>query len=113
MAQWTIASSPGHPILLDTIRRIFFFTTRVSAWKVANANNTAVLDQFRDELNAAMGPINVLEWTGPGVWSDAFMRYVLAKYDIKWNQFRDMKTPLRATEMCVLPVTGTFLLSFS
>lgn len=65
VVQWTIAAQPGHPVFLDVLNRI------VARW----------LDEERRVLKGRSWEgddedATVLDWTGPGPWSDAVVRYV-------------------------------------
>lgn len=48
----------------------------------------------------------MMEWTGPGVWTDAVLRYLRVKYGVKWKDLTRLAKPLRIGEVVVLPVTG-------
>lgn len=61
--QWTIAAQPGHPVFVDILNRI------VGRW----ADELAKRPQKRAWDTADDG--EVLDWTGPGPWSDAVIRY--------------------------------------
>jgi mannosyltransferase OCH1-like enzyme len=83
--QWTIASAPAHPVLKN------------------------VLDQIADETPSYLskvvgkdGEIDVMNWTGPSVWTDAVLKY-LACTDKLLQKLRDLKEPLRIKDVLVLP----------
>lgn len=87
VVQWTIASAPYHPIALDALLRITHATAEAVDW--AHGHVKAIKD-LKDsgrleELNKLLetdvlsnptdgGPIGVMAWTGPGVWTDAVLR---------------------------------------
>lgn len=91
MVQWTIASSPHHPILLDVVRRILASSSRVAAWTAArdakvveleaagrleDAEKVRRLDVTETKAKEARKwglkkGVSVMDWTGPGVWTDA------------------------------------------
>ncbi|KIR35769.1 alpha 1,6-mannosyltransferase [Cryptococcus deuterogattii CA1014] len=52
------------------------------------------------------GPVGVMAWTGPGVWTDAVLSYLRVKYGVKWVDFKGMQEPLRIGDVVILPVTG-------
>ncbi len=83
MCQWTIASSPGHPILADVLHHIFF------SWH---------------EHSSFQG--DVIEVTGPGPWTRAIYRY-LTSYGIHWNDLREFgKIGRRIGSALILPITA-------
>ena len=62
IVQWTIASSPGHPILLDAIRRVVDHSQRTAR----NESDSLHFDPMAYRA--------VLEWSGPAVLTDAVAR---------------------------------------
>lgn len=58
IVQWTIAAQPGHPVFLDVLDRV------VQKWRAAVKNG--------EDLSK----VDVLQWTGPGAWTDAVIRLV-------------------------------------
>ncbi|KAF8528075.1 nucleotide-diphospho-sugar transferase [Hysterangium stoloniferum] len=95
IVQWTMAFSPGHPILLDVVERI--------------CNRTL-------EAEHTWGPLTVipeermtktvLEWTGPAVFTDATLRFLQMESGINWTDLKNLQKPLRVGSITVLPVTG-------
>lgn len=63
MVQWTIAAQPGHPVFLDVLSRV------VMKWQRAVRNG-----KYNDIVNGKLSQDEVLDWTGPGPWSDAVIR---------------------------------------
>lgn len=61
--QWTIAAQPGHPVFLDVLSHV------VTKWESAVRNG-----KYKDILNGRLSQDEVLDWTGPGPWSDAVIR---------------------------------------
>jgi len=101
ICQWTLAAAPYHPILIDSIRRIY--------------EKTLIMSQSPDSLfkggkvkRDSMGSFvkAILEWTGPGVFTDSVLRYLGARHGMMWPALKDLRKPLRFHEMVVLPVTG-------
>lgn len=72
IAQWTMASSRGHPVLIDTLRRI---SERILAFSP------------EDDLSLD-STLSVVEVTGPGVWTDAVLQYLLSKHGLRWYDLR-------------------------
>jgi alpha 1,6-mannosyltransferase len=112
--QWTIASAPAHPILLDALRRIHLTTKNLQAYA---SKHNKTLAQVRDELDATSKEgtyLSVMEFTGPGVWTDSVMRYLKIQFGLDWNFWKERVHPGRVRELVMLPVTGlSFYLSQS
>ena len=49
------------------------------------------------------GPLGVMAWTGPGVWTDAVLSYLRVKYGVLWTDLRNLDTPLRVGDVVILP----------
>ena len=97
--QWTIQSKPGHPVLRQTVARITEETLRMK--------RAGQLAGFRDK--------NVVEFTGPAVWTDIIFGYFnddryfdMADSNglIDWRNFTGMDTPKRVGDVIVLPITS-------
>jgi mannosyltransferase OCH1-like enzyme len=84
--QWTIASAPFHPVLQDTLDRIAERTP-------------AFLQQLLADKN---GDADVMNWTGPSVWTDALLAY-LDCTEPQLEKLRDLKTALRIKDVLILP----------
>ncbi|GAA6010916.1 hypothetical protein JCM11491_004599 [Sporobolomyces phaffii] len=67
-SQWTMASSRGHPIMLDAVRR--------------------VVEQALVPVPQDSKPASVMERTGPGLFTDAVLAYLHAKYRKNWTSFQ-------------------------
>jgi alpha 1,6-mannosyltransferase len=96
ICQWTISGVPNHPIYIDIVRRI--------------VDNT---DQ------AKLQPLPVIEWTGPGPFTDAVMqevtkpegwsgeadqiRYLESRYKVSWHRLQGLSHPIRIGEIMILP----------
>ncbi|KAF4477167.1 alpha 1,6-mannosyltransferase [Fusarium agapanthi] len=97
--QWTIQAKPGHPVLRAIITRI--------ANKTLELKNQGKLGKFIDR--------NVVEFTGPAVWTDAIMEYFndprffdmsQSKGTIDYKNFTGMETSKRVGDVVVLPITS-------
>lgn len=97
--QWTIQAKPGHPVLREVITRI---TTEVLEMKKSGR-----LASFLDK--------NIVDLTGPAIWTDTIMdyfndpRYFDTKNSgekIDWHQFTGMETSKRVGDVVVLPITS-------
>ncbi|WVQ95719.1 hypothetical protein IAU59_002818 [Kwoniella sp. CBS 9459] len=119
IVQWTLASAPSHPIALNALLRITHATATAVDWAHTNAKSVKILkDQGRYDdakrlaevtvLNEPShgGPLGVMSWTGPGVWTDAVLSYLRVKYGVLWTDLRGLREPLRVGDVVILPVTG-------
>ncbi|WRT70510.1 uncharacterized protein IL334_007508 [Kwoniella shivajii] len=119
IVQWTITSAPNHPIALNALLRILHSTAKAIDWSHSVAQSIKVLkDQGRYEdakslsevnvLNEPKngGPVGVMAWTGPGVWTDAVLSYLRVRFGLIWTDLKDLREPLRVGDVLILPVTG-------
>ncbi len=87
ICQWTIASAPHHPILVDALREIQRKTALGLQWlaerplEIARLTAEGDLEGAAKLSNVALdaepsegGPLGVMEWTGPGLWTDCVLR---------------------------------------
>ncbi|KAJ9125297.1 hypothetical protein QFC22_000253 [Naganishia vaughanmartiniae] len=87
IVQWTISSTPYHPIALDVLRQITHQTAKAIDWRSKQSQTVQDLvkagdDERAEKINRASilsepkegGPVGVMDWTGPGVWTDAVLR---------------------------------------
>lgn len=97
--QWTIQAKPGHPALREVISRI----------------TEETLKRKRDGTLLKTVDKNVIEFTGPAVWTDVLFDYFNDKkfFDIKatgavvdWRNFTGMEVPKKVGDVVVLPITG-------
>lgn len=114
--QWTIQAKPGHPALRETIARI-------------------TEETLRRKRNGALGAKslgdNVIEFTGPALWTDVLFDYFNdrrffnvqasasggaaatasgaapgAGGKLDWRNFTGMESPRKVGDVVVLPITG-------
>jgi alpha 1,6-mannosyltransferase len=84
LCQWTFASMPKHPILKRMIDNI--------------AKQT---DKFIDgKLNISV----VLDWTGPGLWTDTIFDYINETYHIDWWTLRKLQRGRVIGDIYLLPM---------
>ncbi|ROW10223.1 hypothetical protein VMCG_01961 [Cytospora schulzeri] len=97
--QWTIQAKPGHPVLRDVVSRITAETLR--------RKRAGSLAGFQDK--------NVIEFTGPAIWTDTVFEYfndpryfVLGEGEglIDWKNFTGMETAKKVGDVIVLPITS-------
>jgi len=83
ICQWTLSGAPHHPIYIDAARRVVNSTRVVEEWDKQRQAKIDRLEQERpDGWEGAVADLagerkdhamNVMEWTGPGLFSDAVM----------------------------------------
>ncbi|KAI9293151.1 hypothetical protein K502DRAFT_366984 [Neoconidiobolus thromboides FSU 785] len=81
--QWTIASCKGHPILLSVINKIQKMTSimlKKQTWTYCD----------------------IMNWTGPGIWSDAVLEYL----NVRDKRELNILSPRLINGVYVLPLTG-------
>ncbi|KIV88805.1 hypothetical protein PV10_08447 [Exophiala mesophila] len=92
--QWTIHSKPGHPILVEVVARITELT----------------LAMHREgRLSAAESMDEILNHTGPGIWTDAIFAYfniAPRQGPINNNTFFNLREPKVVDDVLVLPITS-------
>ncbi|KAK0613131.1 glycosyltransferase family 32 protein [Bombardia bombarda] len=97
--QWTIQSKPGHPVLREVVTYI--------------TNQT--LQAKRDGKLRDINDKNVIEFTGPAVWTDIIFRYFNDEryFDmshsaglIDYKNFTGMEAAKRVGDVVVLPITS-------
>lgn len=97
--QWTIQSKPGHPVLRDIVSRIAAET----------------LKRRRSGSLSGMDTKNVIEFTGPAVWTDTIFEYFndpryfdmsTSKGAIDYRNFTGMEVAKKVGDVIVLPITS-------
>lgn len=97
--QWTIQSKPGHPVMRDVVARITAETLR--------KKRSNLLTGFLDK--------NVIEFTGPAIWTDTIFEYFndprffdmsTSKGAIDWQNFTGMEAAKKVGDVIVLPITS-------
>lgn len=82
-----MASAPFHPITLSALLRILHATSTAIDFAHEHAAEIKRLDELGEHDKAEEllkvdilsvrkngGPVGVMDWTGPGVWTDAVLR---------------------------------------
>lgn len=98
--QWTIQSKPGHPVLREIVARITEMT--LSKKKDGQLKLPTTKDRGSD----------IMDWTGPGVWTDSVFTYMNDPvktglyYPIDWRNFTGMIAPKVVSDVLVLPITS-------
>lgn len=97
--QWTIQSKSGHPVLRDVVARITAETLRLK--------RSGSLSGFQGK--------NVIEFTGPAIWTDTIFEYFNdprffqlspGKDVIDWRNFTGMDSARKVGDVIVLPITS-------
>lgn len=97
--QWTIQSKPGHPVLREIVTRI--------TKETLNRKRGGFLQDVVDK--------NVIEFTGPALWTDVIFEYFNDEryFDmdespgiIDYRNFTGMEVPKRVGDVVVLPITS-------
>ncbi|KAJ5573974.1 CAZyme family GT32 [Penicillium hispanicum] len=98
--QWTIASKPGHPILRDMVAYVTEETLRM---KKAGILQVGKMDK------------TIMEFTGPGAWTDAVFRYFNnpdyfhiqpGDKNITYEDFTGQTDYRKVGDAIVLPITS-------
>ena len=99
LCQWTIQAKAGHPVLVDV---------------VANITEETLKRQAEGRLKSSTIK-DVVEFTGPALWTDAIFRYLnnpayfdmqTSSGNITWEHFTGMKTAKRVGDVVILPITS-------
>jgi len=108
IVQWTIASAPHHPVLLDAVRRVHNTTMVMDNWRHSHGSKGTEADG--DAIRVLLGEkgswMSVMEWTGPGIFTDSVFRYLAVQHGMMWPAAKNLRRPLRAQDIVVLPVTA-------
>jgi alpha 1,6-mannosyltransferase len=98
--QWTIVSKPGHPILRDMVATV---TEQALRMKRAGILKVGHMDK------------TIMEFTGPGAWTDAVFRYFNnpsyfniqpGDKNITYEDFSHQTTHRKVGDVVVLPITS-------
>nr|ODN90573.1 hypothetical protein L203_01683 [Cryptococcus depauperatus CBS 7841] len=110
------AISPNHPIFIDAVRRVVNATVVVQEWEQWRDKEVVRLETEKPkdwEIEAAKlkeqersDVMNVMEWTGPGLFTDSVMAFLLVRYNVTWHRLRGLDHPLRIGDVLILPVTA-------
>ena len=111
-----MASTPFHPIALSAVLRVLHSTADAVEWSHTHATQVKQLKElgrYQDSSNLLHttvldepkqgGPLGVMAWTGPGVWTDAVLSYLRVNYGMLWTDLRGLQEPLRVGDVVILP----------
>ncbi|CCU76049.1 alpha 1,6 mannosyltransferase [Blumeria hordei DH14] len=97
--QWTLQSKPGHPILREVVANITLTT----------------LQKSKDGLLSNFNSRSVIEFTGPGLWTDVIFGFMndgryfdmsTSNGPITWKEFTGITSPKIIGDVVVLPITS-------
>ena len=99
LCQWTIQAKSGHPVLRDIVATITEDTLRMKK---------------KGTLKAKKLEKNIIEFTGPAVWTDAIFNYLnnptffkmADGKNITWETFTGIETAKKVGDVVVLPITS-------
>nr|KIR49823.1 alpha-1,6-mannosyltransferase [Cryptococcus bacillisporus CA1280] len=91
IVQWTIMANRGHPVLLDVIGMALRKCEEIRQMEL---NNGVVRKE----------DVNILDWSGPGAFTDAVFRYLLVRYGFHPAQASGLKEPLKVGDVIIMPV---------
>lgn len=98
--QWTIQAKPGHPVLREIVSKIT--ETTLQKKKDGKLNLPGSKERGSD----------IMDWTGPGVWTDSVFEYFNNRVksglhqDVTWRDFTGLKEPKSMSDVLVLPITS-------
>lgn len=108
--QFVIQAKPGHPILREIIAQI---TENTLQRKKANQDPAAdEKDKLRLHGSSNQKSLQILQWTGSGVWTDVVMNYFndyiksSIFQQITWKDFHELKVPKLVSDILVLPMSS-------
>ncbi|CAF4250428.1 unnamed protein product [Rotaria sp. Silwood2] len=86
LCQWTFAAKPYHPILKRMIQNIVTQTKHF----------------FNKPINISI----VMNWTGPGLWTDTVFDYLNETYHVQWPTLTKLDHTRLIGDVYILPITG-------
>ncbi|PYI17585.1 putative alpha-1,6-mannosyltransferase subunit, partial [Aspergillus violaceofuscus CBS 115571] len=92
--QWTMVAAPGHPIFGAVLGKIVERTEEY-------LQRLGEVDGGNDGVE----PPDVMQWTGPSVWTDAVLEYFEAAEGML-QTLRDLQETVRIKDVVVLPKRG-------
>jgi len=118
--QWTFASQAFHPVLVDTVRRIVETSTLAKAWKITRTQQieemkatgkTSALRKLTEqptpwEADTIGDQLSVQEWTGPAVFTDALLSYLLKVAHVRKEDLVAVDRPMQFGDVIILPLDG-------
>lgn len=96
LCQWTIQAKPGHPLLRELIARI--------TEKTLDKKKNNKLELSKEPARGS----EILEWTGPGIWTDVAFDYMNEKSNeiIDYKFFTGRGDASQVGDIIILPITS-------
>ncbi|TYJ58851.1 hypothetical protein B9479_000283 [Cryptococcus floricola] len=98
VVQWTIVGKRGHPVFLDVIGHALGWGEKVRAEEQRGKRDGEAESEKKDG--------EILEWSGPGAFTDAVFRYLLVRYGFHPDEASGLKQPLRVGDVVLMPVNS-------
>ncbi|KAJ9114680.1 hypothetical protein QFC22_005556 [Naganishia vaughanmartiniae] len=103
IVQSTFMAQPGHPVLLDVLGRIM---------RDIQKGRATLGDEGKDEANPGKSGkliseeklLDILDFTGPGVFSDAVFRYLMARWGVQPGDLTQASGPVRVGDVLIYPL---------
>ena len=89
IVQWTIMGSKGHPVFLDVL-----------GYTLRQARSIREAEERGDIFNEP----RVLDWSGPGAFTDALMRYLLVRHGVHPTDLAGLNKARRYGDVVILPM---------
>ena len=86
LCQWTFASAPRHPLLKRMIDNI--------------AKQTNIF------IGSPLSISTVMDWTGPGLWTDTIFDYINETYHIEWPTLTNLNYGRLIGDIYLLPISA-------
>lgn len=85
----------------DTVEDIIRHTTPQQQDLIRRLGDTHVLSDHEGP-----SPFGAMAWTGPSMFTDSVLSYLLARYSFDWRELRGLTRPLRVGDVLILPRGG-------
>lgn len=108
--QFVIQAKPGHPILREIIAQITVNTLKKKRDLRESSGN--LLETLKLTGNSNQKSLQILKWTGGGIWTDVIMTYFndyiksSIYQQITWKEFHDLKIPKLVGDILILPISS-------
>jgi len=86
LLQWTIAAKPRHPMLEKVIMKIHEIS--------------------QQKTNKTISKDDILNWTGPGMWTDTILEYIKDTHGVDYKEFKNLRHGKRVDDIYILPRSG-------
>lgn len=108
--QFVIQAKPGHPILREIIAQITVNTLKKK--RDLRESSGSLLESLKLTGNSNQKSLQILKWTGGGIWTDVIMTYFndyiksSIYQQITWKEFHDLKIPKLVGDILILPISS-------